>query len=270
MYLRHSQARRNRLVSVPEPSPQEQIVEIYAALYRAWGRPHWWPAHSRFEVIVGAYLTQNTSWTNVEMALKSLRAARVLSVGGIRDISLAKLEKLIRSSGYFRQKARRLKTFVAFLDRNYGGSLTGMFHRPTGELREQLLSLNGVGPETADSILLYAGQHPIFVVDGYTKRIAARHGILRERAGYEEVRALFEASLASVQASDVQGESRGGAAHAPSRMSQTSRSPLAQVFNDMHGLLVGVGKNYCLKSSARCEQCPARFLLHQEQVNSGI
>lgn len=280
MYLRHWPARRNKLVAVNEPSPQEQIAEIYGALYRAWGRPHWWPAQSRFEVIVGAYLTQNTSWTNVEMALKNLRVARVLSVAGIRDISVARLERLIRSSGYFRQKARRLKTFVSFLDQNYGGSLTRMFRRPTARLREELLSLNGVGPETADSILLYAGQHPVFVVDAYTKRIAGRHGVLGKSADYEEVRSLFEASLGSVAAIEAKAESRGGASHRPSRMSRTSRSPLAQVFNDMHGLLVGAGKNYCLKSAARCEQCPARFLLpqervhheqvHQERVNSGL
>ena len=182
-------------------SPKTHVAEIYSVLTRAWGRPHWWPADSRFEVIVGAYLTQNTSWTNVELAMKQLRAARILTVAGIRDTPLRQLEKLIRSSGYFRQKARRLKTFVKFLDRNYGGSLTRMFRRPASELRPELLALDGVGPETADSILLYAGQHPVFVVDAYTKRIAARHGILPEDAGYEEFRSLFEAGLASVDAS---------------------------------------------------------------------
>src|SRR5450432_4175434 len=165
-------------------SPEAHIAEIYSTLSRAWGRQHWWPARSRFEVIVGAYLTQNTSWTNVELAMKKLRAARVLTVAGIRETPLPKLEKLVRSSGYFRQKARRLKTFVDFLDRNYAGSLTKMFRRPTSALREELLSLNGVGPETADSILLYAGQHSIFVVDAYTKRIASRHAILSGNADY--------------------------------------------------------------------------------------
>lgn len=122
---------------------------------------------------MGAYLTQNTSWGNVEIAMSRLRSARVLSVAGIRRLSLPKLESLIRSSGYFRQKAQRLKTFVTFLDQNYGGSLKKIFLQPTSKLREELLSLNGVGPETADSILLYAGQHPIFVVDAYTRRLAA-------------------------------------------------------------------------------------------------
>ena len=248
-------------------SPETQIAEIYSALSQAWGRQHWWPARTPFEVIVGAYLTQNTSWSNVELALEKLRKARVLTVAGIRNTPVRKLEKLIRSSGYFRQKVRRLKTFVNFLDCNYAGSLTRMFRRPVGELREELLSLNGIGPETADSILLYAGQHPIFVVDAYTKRIAARHGILSENAKYEEFRILFEKSLASAQHSDHTTNSTGGAAHPPSRMSVHSRSPLAQAFNEMHGLLVGVAKNHCLKSAAQCEQCPLRPLLPQTLAN---
>lgn len=243
---------------------------MYSILSRARGHPHWWPAHSRFEVIVGAYLTQNTSWTNVELALKQLRAARILTVAGIRATPLHKLEKLVRSSGYFRQKAKRLKTFVDFLDRNYGGSLTRMFRRPTSELRQELLSLNGVGPETADSILLYAGQHSIFVVDAYTRRIAARHGILPEKSDYEDVRSLFETSLASAQVVNRGATSSSGAAHSPSRMSRYSRPPLAQVFNDMHGLLVGIGKDYCLKSAARCEPCPLRPLLPREGAVPGL
>ena len=129
----------------------------------------------RFEVIVGAILTQNTSWTNVERALASLRAAGKLSVAGIRQVPLPKLEQLIRSSGYFRQKAQRLKNFVAFLDARYDGSLQRMFATPTEQLRDELLALNGIGPETADSILLYAGNHSIFVVDAYTRRILERH-----------------------------------------------------------------------------------------------
>jgi endonuclease III related protein len=248
-------------------SPEAQIAEIYSALSSAWGRQHWWPARTPFEVIVGAYLTQNTNWINVEIALEKLRKARVLTLAGIRNTPVRKLEKLIRSSGYFRQKARRLKIFVAFLDRTYAGSLAKMFRRPTAELREELLSLNGVGPETADSILLYAGQHPIFVVDAYTKRILARHAILAESANYEEFRILFESSLASVQHRDYETNSTGGASHPPSRMSLAPRSPLAQVFNEMHGLLLGVAKNHCLKSAAQCEQCPLRPLLPQALVN---
>jgi endonuclease-3 related protein len=235
---------------------------MYSALARAWGHQHWWPAQSRFEVIVGAFLTQNTSWTNVELAIRQLRSARVLNLAGIREIPVGRLEQLIRSSGYFRQKAMRLKNFVNFLDETYGGSLTRMFAQPTSALREQLLSLNGVGPETADSILLYAGQHASFVVDAYTKRIASRHGILADTARYEDVRALFQRGLAAVEPSqEFAVEPTGAASHKPSRMSLASRSPLAQVYNEMHGLLVGVGKTYCLKSMPKCEGCPLSHLL---------
>src|SRR5690348_10126893 len=138
--------------------PEQRIRQIYNTLSREWGAQHWWPAQSPFEVVVGAFLTQNTNWSNVELAIRQLRVAKVLSVAGIRKTPLNQLETLVRSSGYFRQKAQRLKNFVSFLDEKYGGSMTKLLSRPTAELREELLSLNGVGPETADSILLYAGQ----------------------------------------------------------------------------------------------------------------
>src|SRR3989442_14469342 len=176
---------------------EEQIRAYYYTLFQVWGPQHWWPARSRFEVVVGAYLTQNTSWTNVERALRRLRSAGLLNVQAMRKVSLAKLESQIRSAGYFRQKARRLKKFVAFLDDHYGGSLARMFAQPTAKLRQELLALNGVGPETADSILLYAGQHPVFVVDAYARRILERHAITSGKASYEELRALFEETLQS-------------------------------------------------------------------------
>jgi endonuclease III related protein len=177
-------------------SVEGQLRTYYQALLRAWGSQNWWPARTRFEVIVGAFLTQNTSWTNVEKALRSLRAAEVLNPKSIRMTPQAQLESLLRSSGYFRQKALRLKNFVAFLDQQHGGSLPRMFAQPTETLRHELLALHGVGPETADSILLYAGQHPVFVVDAYTRRILARHDLLPQNASYEGVRTLFERSLA--------------------------------------------------------------------------
>src|ERR1017187_3976105 len=170
----------------------DAIRTYYYTLFSAWGRQHWWPAQSRFEVIVGAYLTQNTSWTNVEKALGNLRKAGRLTIGGIRSTPQPELEHWIRPAGYFRQKAQRLKTFVDFLDARYGGSLARMFARPTAELRDELLALNGVGPETADSILLYAGNHPVFVVDAYTRRILERHQIITSTTSYEEIRQLFE------------------------------------------------------------------------------
>jgi endonuclease-3 related protein len=247
----------------------EEIRDYYNVLFRAWGAQHWWPARSRIEVIVGAYVTQNTAWANVEKALINLRASRALGPKGIRDISLNELERLIHPAGYFRQKAARLKTFVAFLDRRYGGSLARMFARPTDELRKELLALNGVGPETADSILLYAGNHPVFVVDAYTRRILARHEVLPEQTPYEEIRQLFQKVLVPIAGSIAASGSAKlqlaagllGAAHPPSRMSASKRTAIVQVYNEMHGLIVGVGKHYCRKSQARCDECPLRPFL---------
>jgi endonuclease-3 related protein len=219
---------------------------------------------------VGTYLTQNTAWTNVERALAGLRSARLLSQDGIRRVPLGTLERLIRPSGYFRQKALRLRTFVAFVDGTYEGSLTKMFSQPTSKLREELLSLNGIGPETADSILLYAGNHPVFVVDAYTRRILGRHQIMESNASYEEIRQLFEKALRPIvdlqqsEPPEVRSSLESGfrgAAHSPSRMSTTRRSPLVQVYNEMHGLIVGVGKNYCRKSQPLCDQCPLQPFL---------
>ena len=248
---------------------EEQIRRYYDSLYSAWGRQHWWPAHSRFEMIVGAYLTQNTSWNNVEKALKNLRCAGKLSPNGVRKVPLAKLETLIRSAGYFRQKARRLKIFVSFLDQRYGGSLRRMFAQPTAQLRRELLELEGVGPETADSILLYAGNHPVFVVDTYTRRILERHELVDPGAEYEEIRALFEKALAPlanetktpIDVGQAAMQRPRGSSHPPSRLSMATRPALVQVFSEMHGLIVGVGKNYCLKSQKRCEHCPLQKFL---------
>jgi endonuclease III related protein len=245
---------------------EEQIGAYYHTLFQAWGPQHWWPARTRFEVIVGAYLTQNTSWTNVERALRRLRSAGLLNLRAMREVSLAKLESQIRSAGYFRQKAQRLKAFVAFLDDHYGGSLTRMFAQPTAKLRQELLALNGVGPETADSILLYAGQRPIFVVDAYTRRLLGRHGILPESAPYEVVRNLCESALARVAAPNSLPPPKIGkqqllVSHHPSPMSLAKRSPVAHTYNELHRLIVQIGKHYCLKSRPRCEQCPLQKFL---------
>jgi endonuclease III related protein len=260
----------NRVSNLRPINQEQKLREYYLALYRAWGAQHWWPAETRFEVIVGAYLTQNTAWTNVEQALANLRDANLLSVEGIRKVRLSRLERLIRPSGYFRQKANRLKIFVKFLDEHYAGSLDQLFSQPTDALRAALLNLNGIGPETADSILLYAGNHPVFVVDTYTRRILTRHSILPESAGYEDIRKLFEQALKPLAQQQHTAPSGlrpamesgiPGGTHRPSAMSSAPPTALIQVYNEMHGLIVGAGKHYCKKSQAQCDGCPLQPLL---------
>src|SRR5215467_3243462 len=238
---------------MPQLTQASAIPRYYASLLQRYGPQNWWPAQSRFEVIVGAYLTQNTNWSNVEKAVANLRRARALNMKALRALPLAKLEELVRPSGYFRQKAARLKGFIAFLDEKYSGSLDRMFAQPSESLRAELLALNGVGPETADSILLYAGNHPVFVVDAYTRRILDRHKLLTGNSDYEEIRALFEGALSPIAKETVEGLKVGiGAVHLPSPMSTARRSAFAQAYNEMHGLIVGVGKNYCRKAKGKC------------------
>jgi endonuclease-3 related protein len=194
-----------------------------------------------------------------------------LNLNGIRSVPQHRLESLIRPAGYFRQKVTRLRAFVAFLDRHYRGSLNRMFAQPTEVLRRELLQLKGVGPETADAILLYAGRHPSFVVDAYTRRILLRHGLVHEKADYDDIRDLCQRALRPLPASSnlevpeiptrPLNPASSDIAHRPSPMSRASRPPLAQIYNEMHALLVGVGKRYCLKSNPHCEHCPLqRFL----------
>jgi endonuclease-3 related protein len=214
------------------------LQEYYNALFRALGPQNWWPARTAFEVIVGAILTQNTAWANVEKAITNLRRERLLTPASLERVPQIKLARLIRSSGYFRQKAKKLKAFVKFLRCEYGGSLARMFRAPTAQLREKLLAVHGIGPETADSILLYAGRHPVFVVDAYTKRIFTRHGLVTEKAGYEELRALFENTLSR----DV------------------------QLYNEFHGLIVMTGKHWCRTKNPLCHACPLQRFLSSETL----
>jgi endonuclease-3 related protein len=252
--------------AIPKPfsaSPRlrGEIIAYYQALFARWGPQNWWPAESRLEVIVGAYLTQNTNWGNVEKAIASLRRARVLSVKGLREIPLRRLEILIRPSGYFRQKAKKLKTVIRFLDKNYGGSLDRMFAQPTEKLRAELLQLNGVGPETADSILLYGGNHHVFVVDAYTRRVLERHGIIAAKAKYEEIRTLLEAAVTGAQPGELAVDKHAvEPRHPVSRMSRAPRSELAQHYNELHALIVRVGNQYC-RSTPKCEECPLKNFL---------
>jgi endonuclease III related protein len=217
----------------PEPAYVPQLGIYYDALFRAHGPQHWWPGRTRFEVIVGAILTQNTSWSNVERAIAELRREKLLSSMALQHVPLVRLSRLIRSSGYFRQKARKLKAFVHFLQEKYNGSLDNLFATPTRELREQLLLVHGIGPETADSILLYAGNHPVFVVDAYTRRILERHHLAHAKQSYEEIRLLFERNL------------------------PTS----APLFNEYHALIVHTGKEFCRKRDPDCEHCALRPFL---------
>jgi endonuclease III related protein len=222
-----------RSTSASDRAVLPELGLYYEALLRAYGPQHWWPGRSRFEVIVGAILTQNTSWSNVEQAITQLRREKLLSPTAIEQVPLARLSRLIRSSGYFRQKARKLKAFVHFLTKQYNGSLDRMFAGPTEELREQLLGVHGIGPETADSILLYAGEHTVFVVDAYTRRILERHNLTRGKHSYEEIRGMYEASL----------------------------PPNAPLFNEYHALIVHTGKHFCWKSNPCCEKCALRDFL---------
>ena len=204
------------------------LDEYFNSLFTAFGRQHWWPRRTPFEVIVGAILTQNTSWTNVESAVENLRRARLLSPAAIEAVQLRRLQRLVRPSGYFRQKARKLKAFCTFLRSEYGGSLKKMFAERTIVLREKLLGIWGIGPETADSILLYAGEHAVFVVDAYTKRMLARHGWTGEKARYDDVRWMFERKFP--------GD--------------------AERFNEFHALIVHAGKAFCHAHDPLCGECP--------------
>jgi endonuclease III related protein len=238
-----------------------EIRSYYLSLLEEYGPQNWWPAQSRLEVIVGAYLTQNTNWSNVEKAIANLRRARALNLKALREMPPGKLETLVRPSGYFRQKAGRLKAFVAFLDKNYAGSLQRMFSQPTEKLRAELLALNGVGPETADSILLYAGNHPVFVVDAYTRRLLERHGLITAKAGYEEIRALIEGAVGSAEAGALTaGQPGDDPRHKVSPMSRTVRSELAQHYNELHALIVRVGNQLC-RATPNCEGCPLKTFL---------
>lgn len=212
----------------------ERLQAVYRALRGAFGPQGWWPGRTRFEVIVGAILTQNTNWGNVEKAIVNLRRAGALSPDALRRLPVPELARLIRPSGYFNVKARRLHAFVAWLHTRHGGSLDRMFAEPLPALREDLLGVSGIGPETADSILLYAGGKPSFVVDAYTWRLLTRHGFVAEETTYDEMKSLFEENLPA----DV---------------------PL---FNDFHAQIVRVGKEFCRKSEPRCDDgCPlAPFL----------
>ena len=205
-----------------------RLLKIYFLLFKRFGHRGWWPGETPFEVMAGAILTQNTNWANVEKAIAELKKRKLLSPIALSSVPNAAVEKAIRSSGYYRQKAERLKGFSRFLCGRYGCDLQKMFSRPAGALRGELLSVKGIGPETADSILLYAAGKPVFVVDAYTKRVFSRAGMIRGDEGYDDVRAFFEKNLPHDSA----------------------------LFNDYHAQIVELGKRFCLKSEPVCWACP--------------
>jgi endonuclease III related protein len=214
------------------PKPSHQLHRYYRRLLRAYGPQFWWSAGSRFEVIVGAILTQNTNWRNVERAILNLRQEGLVVPEALRQVSRRRLAAVIRPSGYFNIKAGRLKSFVRFLTDRYEGDLNRMFGEPTDVLRRHLLKVKGIGPETADSILLYAGGHPIFVIDAYTRRVLGRHRLVSPRATYEGLQTYIMSHL----------------------------YPDASQFNEYHALLVKVGKEHCGRKPT-CSGCPLEDFL---------
>ncbi|HHT9141024.1 MAG TPA: endonuclease III domain-containing protein [Candidatus Tripitaka californicus] len=211
----------------------DTLMKIYRELFKAFGPQGWWPGDGPFEVLVGAVLTQNTNWGNVERAIKNLKSAGKLSPEGLHKTKLPELAQLIRPAGYFNVKAKRLKNLIGWFFENYNGSLKEMFSEKLDPLREGLLSVKGIGRETADSILLYAGDTPSFVVDAYTYRVLSRHLLIPEDSTYEEIKSFFEDNLPR----DV------------------------QLYNEYHALLVKVGKDYCKPRNPRCRECPLGELL---------
>ncbi len=206
---------------------KKKLNNIYKKLYRAFGPQHWWPGDTPFEIAVGAVLTQNTNWSNVEKAIVNLKRAEALNAESIHEMKTDRLASLIKPAGYFNIKAKRLKAFIEFLMNEYHGSMKRMAGEKMETLRAKLLTIHGIGSETADSILLYALEKPIFVIDAYTKRVLSRHNIVRNNESYEKIQELFHSTF----------------------------TKNAKLFNEYHALFVKLGKTYCI-TKPRCEGCP--------------
>jgi len=203
------------------------LMDYFLRMEKHFGPTHWWPGDTPFEIAIGAILTQNTAWTNVEKAIANLKREKLLSPKAILNCQQEVLESALRPSGYFRQKSERVRRFSQYLTDNYGGSMARMAKRPLPELRHELLAINGIGPETADDILLYACGKPVFVIDAYTKRILTRHGIVPHTATYHQMQELFHEHLPE----DI------------------------QLYAEYHGLIVWTGKHFC-KTKPQCAGCP--------------
>jgi len=204
------------------------LETIYRLLLEHFGHQDWWPGDTPFEIAVGAILTQNTSWNNVAQAIDNLKSAEALTPETMTRLSPGELEELIRPSGFFRIKQKRLRNFLIYLEDTWNGDLSAALDGDLPAARDRLLGVSGIGPETADSILLYAGGRPIFVVDAYTKRVFARHDLVDDTASYHDIQDLFMAHLP----------------HDPA------------LFNDFHAQFVAVGKTYCRPKNPRCAECP--------------
>jgi len=205
----------------------EKLTLMYKKLYASFGPQHWWPGETPFEIAVGAILTQNTNWGNVEKAIVNLKDADVLKPAALHDMSHERLAALIRPAGYFNIKAKRLKNFIGLLMNEYHGSMSKMAKEDLRSIRKKLLSVNGIGPETADSIILYALEKPVFVIDAYTKRVLSRHNILDHDASYDAFQALFHLKLNK----DI------------------------SLFNEYHALFVRLAKENC-RTKPLCAGCP--------------
>ena len=215
----------------------EKIKAFYPSMLAACGPQGWWPAETPFEVVVGAILTQNTNWKNVERAIENLKRDGLLSPEALAAAEMERLAEVIRPAGYYRIKAARLKNFIRMLARDFGGDLDALFSLSTASLRETVLGVSGIGPETADSIVLYAAGRPVFVVDAYTARILFRHGLIDAEATYDDLQSLLAGSLAE----DV------------------------EMFKEYHALLVAVGKRHCKKAAPLCRGCPLEVHLEDGQ-----
>jgi endonuclease-3 related protein len=209
------------------------LLEVYERLLTRFGPQHWWPGDSPFEIMVGAVLVQNTAWHNVERAIDNLRDAGVMEPHALYALPATELAELIRPAGYFQVKAKRLRNLLKFVIDEYDGELDAMFRTGLATLREQLLGIHGIGPQTADAILLYAGGLSTFVVDTYTHRVLARHGWIGYDADYHEIKDYFESALPAD----------------------------ARLYNEYHALAVRVGKEYCRKTAPKCDDCPLVDLL---------
>ncbi|MCE5328423.1 MAG: hypothetical protein LLG01_18635 [Planctomycetaceae bacterium] len=211
------------------------LTAMYAAMRRRFGHQNWWPGDTALEMCVGAILTQNTNWGNVARALTNLKAAAALDLVVLHEMPPAKLAELIRPAGYFNIKARRLKNFIARVAEDFTANLAAFLNRDVPQLRADLLAINGIGPETADSIILYAAHKPSFVVDAYTHRILLRHGLAKRRYGYDAIKSMIERALPQD----------------------------AELWNDYHAQLVAVGKTHC-RPRAICRGCPLQRFAHDE------